>query len=99
MAAFGTEPERSPAQRLDVIIRGGENVPVAEVEKLISNIPRRSTAPWSPCRTSDWASAAALSTSRGEHVAPRRVRPPGVAELTRFLEDQGMAKQASKTKN
>lgn len=36
MAAFGTEPECSPAQRLDVIIRGGENVPVAEVEKLMS---------------------------------------------------------------
>jgi cyclohexanecarboxylate-CoA ligase len=45
----------------DVIIRGGENMPVAEVENLIIGIPRWPNALSWPCRMRGWASAAARS--------------------------------------
>ena len=47
----------------DVINRGGEKVPVAEIEQLLHAIRRCGTSPSWPCRTSAWVSGPARSSS------------------------------------
>jgi cyclohexanecarboxylate-CoA ligase len=71
----------------DVIIRGGENVPVAEVENLIYRHPK----------VAECAVVAMPDERMGERscafVVPRGSTSLALAELTQFLEEQGMAKQ------
>ena len=70
----------------DVIIRGGENVPVAEVENLIYRHPR----------VAECAVVAMPDERLGERgcvfVTPKTGAALDLAELTRFLGEQGMAK-------
>jgi cyclohexanecarboxylate-CoA ligase len=70
----------------DVIIRGGENVPVAEVENLLYRHPR----------VAECAVVAMPDERLGERgcafVTPKANAALDLAELTRFLGEQGMAK-------
>ena len=70
----------------DVIIRGGENIPVAEVENLIYRHPR----------VAECAVVAMPDERLGERgcafVTPKPDASIDLAELTRFLGEQGMAK-------
>jgi cyclohexanecarboxylate-CoA ligase len=70
----------------DVIIRGGENVPVAEVENLIYRHPH----------VAECAVVAMPDARLGERACAFVTPKPGasvdLAELTRFLADEGMAK-------
>jgi len=70
----------------DVIIRGGENIPVAEVENLIYRHPK----------VAECAVVAMPDPRLGERPCAFVVAKPGagleLAELTRFLAEQGMAK-------
>jgi len=70
----------------DVIIRGGENIPVAEVENLIYRHPR----------VAECAVVAMPDERLGERacvfVTPKAEAPLILSELTRFLGEQGMAK-------
>ena len=70
----------------DVIIRGGENIPVAEVENLIYRHPR----------VAECAVVAMPDARLGERgcafVAPKGDTSLDLAELTRFLGEQGMSK-------
>jgi cyclohexanecarboxylate-CoA ligase len=71
----------------DVIIRGGENIPVAEVENLIYRHPK----------VAECAVVAMPDERLGERgcafVITKANVPFELAELTRFLGEQGMAKQ------
>jgi cyclohexanecarboxylate-CoA ligase len=71
----------------DVIIRGGENIPVAEVENLLYRHPQ----------VAECAVVAMPDERLGERacafVVARPGAPPALADLTRFLAEQGMAKQ------
>ncbi|HJU31564.1 MAG TPA: AMP-binding protein [Hyphomicrobiaceae bacterium] len=70
----------------DVIIRGGENIPVAEVEDLVYRHPK----------VAECAIVAMPDARLGERacafVTPRPGMSLDLAELTRFLAEQGMAK-------
>jgi cyclohexanecarboxylate-CoA ligase len=70
----------------DVIIRGGENIPVAEVENLIYRHPK----------VAECAVVAMPDARLGERacafVVTRESTPLALAELARFLGEQGMAK-------
>ena len=70
----------------DVIIRGGENIPVAEVENLIYRHPK----------VAECAIVAMPDERLGERgcafVTPKANASLDLAELTRFLGEQGMAK-------
>jgi cyclohexanecarboxylate-CoA ligase len=70
----------------DVIIRGGENIPVAEVENLIYRHPK----------VAECAVVAMPDARLGERacafVVTRESTPLGLAELAQFLGEQGMAK-------
>lgn len=70
----------------DVIIRGGENIPVAEVENLIYRHPK----------VAECAVVAMPDARLGERacvfVTPKAPASLDLAELTRFLSEQGMAK-------
>jgi cyclohexanecarboxylate-CoA ligase len=70
----------------DVIIRGGENIPVAEVENLIYRHPK----------VAECAVVAMPDARLGErgcaYVTPKANAALDLAELTRFLGEQGMAK-------
>jgi cyclohexanecarboxylate-CoA ligase len=70
----------------DVIIRGGENIPVAEVENLIYRHPK----------VAECAVVAMPDARLGERacafVTPRANASLDLAELTRFLAAEGMAK-------
>jgi cyclohexanecarboxylate-CoA ligase len=70
----------------DVIIRGGENIPVAEVENLIYRHPK----------VAECAVVAMPDARLGERgcafVTPKADASLGLAELARFLAEQGMAK-------
>ncbi len=48
----------------DVIIRGGENIPVVEVEALLYKHPAVARSPSSPIPTSVWASGPVRSSSQ-----------------------------------
>ena len=71
----------------DVIIRGGENIPVAEVENLIYRHPR----------ITECAVVAMPDERLGERacafVVPKPNTSLALAELTQFLAQQGMTKQ------
>jgi cyclohexanecarboxylate-CoA ligase len=71
----------------DVIIRGGENIPVAEVENLIYRHPR----------IAECAVVAMPDERLGERacafVVPKPNTSLALAELTQFLAQQGMTKQ------
>jgi cyclohexanecarboxylate-CoA ligase len=70
----------------DVIIRGGENIPVAEVENLIYRHPK----------VAECAVVAMPDTRLGERacafVIARDGAPFDLAELAHFLAEEGMAK-------
>jgi len=70
----------------DVIIRGGENVPVAEVEDVIYRHPQ----------VAECAVVGVPDERLGERacafVVTKASAPLGLSELTRFLGEQGMAK-------
>ena len=70
----------------DVIIRGGENIPVAEVENLIYRHPK----------VAECAVVAMPDARLGERgcafVTPKADASLDLAELARFLAEQGMAK-------
>ena len=70
----------------DVIIRGGENIPVAEVENLIYRHPK----------VAECAVVAMPDARLGERacvfVTPKATASLDLAELTRFLAGEGMAK-------
>jgi cyclohexanecarboxylate-CoA ligase len=70
----------------DVIIRGGENIPVVEVENLLYRHPK----------VQDAAIVAMPDSRLGERacafVVPRSGDPPSFEELTAFLAKEGMAK-------
>jgi cyclohexanecarboxylate-CoA ligase len=70
----------------DVIIRGGENIPVAEVENLIYRHPK----------VAECAVVAMPDARLGERacvfVTPKAPASLDLAELTRFLAGEGMAK-------
>jgi cyclohexanecarboxylate-CoA ligase len=71
----------------DVIIRGGENIPVAEVENLIYRHPS----------VADCAVVAMPDERLGERACAFVITKPNadldMAELRRFLREQGMARQ------
>jgi cyclohexanecarboxylate-CoA ligase len=71
----------------DVIIRGGENIPVAEVENLIYRHPS----------VADCAVVAMPDERLGERACAFVIAKPNASldmtELTRFLREQGMARQ------
>ena len=71
----------------DVIIRGGENIPVAEVENLIYRHPN----------VADCAVVAMPDERLGERACAFVITKPNadldMTELTRFLREQGMARQ------
>jgi cyclohexanecarboxylate-CoA ligase len=71
----------------DVIIRGGENIPVAEVENLLYRHPQ----------VAECAIVAMPDPRLGERacafVLAKADTPLSLADLTRFLDGQGMAKQ------
>jgi cyclohexanecarboxylate-CoA ligase len=71
----------------DVIIRGGENIPVAEVENLIYRHPK----------VAECAVVAMPDERLGERacafVITKSSVPFELRELTQFLGEQGMAKQ------
>jgi cyclohexanecarboxylate-CoA ligase len=71
----------------DVIIRGGENIPVAEVENLIYRHPQ----------VVDCAIVAMPDARLGERACAFVIAKPStpltLADLTRFLDGHGMAKQ------
>jgi cyclohexanecarboxylate-CoA ligase len=71
----------------DVIIRGGENIPVVEIEALLYRHPKLSAV-----------SVVGMPDERlGERacafIVPQRGQSVSLAELTAFLQNQGVAKQ------
>lgn len=70
----------------DVVIRGGENIPVVEIEGLLFKHPQ----------VREVAIVGRTDVRLGERcaawVVPRTVQPPSLEDITRFLADEGVSK-------